>query len=97
MSYYKVLIVGDSRMHHLEAFLNNTTLNISYTVITLPGATLHRIVAAAIEALDADYSYHLTIIAGGINNMTMIRNLPERHARPIPQAYTISYIPVNHT
>lgn len=69
-------------MRHLEAFLNNTTLNIRYTVITLPGATLHRIATAAIAALNEDYTYHLTIIAGGINDMTMIRNLPQRHARP---------------
>lgn len=69
-------------MRHLEAFLSNTTLNIRYTVITLPGATLRRIAAAAIEALDADYLYHLTIIAGGINDMTMIRNIPQRHAHP---------------
>lgn len=69
-------------MRHLEAFLNHTTLNIRYTVITLPGATMHRIAAAAIEELNEDYSYHLTIIAGGINDMTMVCNLPQRHARP---------------
>lgn len=82
MNFYKVLIVGDSRMRHLEAFLSNTTLNIQYKVITLPGATLRRISAAAIDELNADYSYHLTIIAGGINDLTMIRNIPQRHARP---------------
>lgn len=82
MSYYKVLIVGDSRMRHLQAFLNNTTLNINYTVITLPGATLRRIASAAIAELNVNYSYHLTIIAGGINDMTMIRYIPSRHARP---------------
>lgn len=82
MNYYKVLVVGDSRMRHLEAFLNNTSLNIRYTVITLPGATLHRIAAVAIRTLQDDYSYHLTIIAGGINDLTMVRHLPVRHARP---------------
>lgn len=82
MSLYKVLIVGDSRLRHLEAFLNNTNLNIRYTVITLPGANLHRIASVAAETLDNNFSFHLTIIAGGINDLSMIRHVPLRHARP---------------
>lgn len=82
MSLYKVLVVGDSRTRHLEAFPNNTNLNIRYTVRPIPGATLQRIATAAAIALTEDNTYHLTIIAGGINDMSMIRHIPSRHARP---------------
>lgn len=82
MSLYRVLIIGDSRTRHLEGFLNNTTLNIRYTVITVPGATLHRLATVAVNALSQNFSYHLTIIAGGINDLSMLRYIPSRHARP---------------
>lgn len=82
MSLYRVLIVGDSHMRHFEAFLNNTTLNIRYTVVTLPGANLNRIATVAAEMLDNNFSFHLTIIAGGINDLSMLRHIPSRHARP---------------
>lgn len=82
MSLYRVLIVGDSRTRHLEGFLNNTSLNIRYTVITIPGASLHRIATVAANTLQENYSFHLTIIAGGINDLSMLRYIPSRHARP---------------
>lgn len=94
MSLYRVLIVGDSRMRHMEAFLNNTTLNIQYTVIMLPGANLHRIATTTADILDNNFSYHLAILAGGINDLSMIRHIPSRHARPrFNQVDTL----VNHT
>lgn len=60
----------------------NLLLNIQYTVITLPGANLHRIATVAAEALDNNFSFHLTIIAGGIKDISMSRHIPSRHARP---------------
>lgn len=82
MSRYRVLIVGDSRTRHLEGFLNNTTLNIRYTVITVPGATLHKLATVTVNTLSQNFSYHLIIIAGGINDLSMLRYIPSKHARP---------------
>lgn len=79
-SYYNILIVGDSRTQFLQNFLNQTSLNIRYHVITIPGATLQRIADVAIQTLDNPHYYHLTNHAGGINNITMLRHRPTRHA-----------------
>lgn len=82
MIFYQVLIVGDSRTRHLEVFLNNNTMNIRYTVITIPGASLHRIGTIAVNVLHERNFFHLTIIAGGTNDLSMLRYIPMRHARP---------------
>lgn len=79
-SYYNVLIVGDSRTRFLQNFLNQASLNLRFHVITLPGASLQRIADVAIQTLDNSYNYQLTILAGGINNITMLRYRPTRHA-----------------
>lgn len=79
-SYYNVLIVGDSRTRFLQNYLNQTSLNIRFHVITISGATLQRIADVAIQTLSNMHYYHLTIIAGGINNITMLRYRPVRHA-----------------
>lgn len=78
---YKVLVVGDSRMRHLETYLNATALNLDFTVKTLPGARLSNIALSAMAALSYSDVYHLVIIAG-INDMSKLVHLPSKHALP---------------
>lgn len=80
--YYHVLIVGDSRMRHLQSYLNDTSFNIYFTVVTLPGATLRRIMHEAIEIVRCSRPYQLIIIAGGINDLTVLHRHPTRHVFP---------------
>lgn len=44
MSLYRILVVGDSRVRFLQDNLNNTTLNMEFVVVVLPGANFQRIV-----------------------------------------------------
>lgn len=81
-NYYKVLIVGDSRLRYIEAELNNTSLNVRFTVIMLPGARMTNIRSSAMSKLSHSDSYHLTLIIGGINDMSRLAYLPTRHALP---------------
>lgn len=81
-------------MRNFENLLNDTRLNVTFKVITLPGATLIRIADTAIEILREDYRYQLIIVAGGINDMTVLRYQPFRHALP---NYTSINQLVSHT
>lgn len=79
---YKVLIVGDSRLRFLESELKNTSLNINFTVIMLPGARMSNIKTSAVTKLSQSDRYHLTLIIGGINDMSPLAHLPTRHTLP---------------
>lgn len=86
MNYYKVLIVGDSRVRHLGERLNRTSLNIRFTVRSLPGANLRRITLKAL--IEVSYEdYHLIILMGGINNLTRLFHNPTRHV--VPRHYAV--------
>lgn len=81
MSHYKVLIVGDSRVRYLRERLTRTSLNIRFTVKSLPGADLRGITLKALIEISYD-DYHLIILAGGINNITRLFHRPSRHVVP---------------
>lgn len=57
MSLYKVLIVGDSRVRYLGNRLDRTSLNIKFTVKSLPGADLRRVTLKALIEISYD-DYH---------------------------------------
>lgn len=80
--YFDILIVGDSRTRNLEDKLNNTSLNLRFNVITLPGANLKAIMLKTLTLLSYPNSYQLVCVAGGINNMTRLLHNPTRHAVP---------------
>lgn len=84
MNNHRILIVGDSRVRHLQEVLDLTSLNLSYMVITLPGAKLSDIAIKTIAELSyCDlYHYELVILAGGINNVSKLVYGPTRHAVP---------------
>lgn len=82
MSLYKVLVVGDSRVRSLQEHLNNTTLNLEFLVVVLPGANFQRIVLKAMIEISMDVEYQLIILIGGINNVTSLHYNPARHIRP---------------
>lgn len=84
MGSYRILIVGDSRTRHLQDILDQTSLNLSFHVITLPGAKLNDLALKTIAELsyhDLNY-YSLVILVGGINNLTKLVYRPTRHAIP---------------
>lgn len=85
---YQVLIVGDSRMRNLQTILNDTSLNIYFTVITLPGANLRRIMYETIQTIRCSRPYDLIIIAGGINDMSILHRYPSRHVFPRTRVVT---------
>lgn len=80
--YYDILIVGDSRTRGLEYSLNSTSLNLRFTVFTLPGASLNTIMLKALTSLSYSNTYQLVLLIGGINNMTRLLYNPTRHAVP---------------
>lgn len=84
MSNYKVLIVGDSRVRHLQGMLDQTSLNLSFRVIMMPGARLNTLALKTLTELSyCDlYTYNLIIIVGGVNNLTKLAYKPTRHAVP---------------
>lgn len=81
-AHYKVLIVGDSRLRYIESELNNTSLNVRFTVKMIPGARMASIKTSAKSILAHTNSYHLTLIIGGINDMSRLAYLPTKHALP---------------
>lgn len=80
--FLEILIVGDSRTRNLGHSLNSSSLNVHFTVITLPGANLDTITLKALTELSYSDIYSLIIISGGINNMTRLLHNPSRHAVP---------------
>lgn len=84
--FLDILTVGDSRTRDLENKLDyaslNMSMNLRFTVITLPGANLNLIMLKVLTALSYPNTYQLILIAGGINNMTRLLHVPSRHAVP---------------
>lgn len=78
----EILVVGDSRLRHLEPLLNDNTLNLHFTVKSLPGAKIADIALSAMASLSYSKIYDLTIIAGGINDMSRLAYSPTKHALP---------------
>lgn len=70
-----------SRVRHLGERLTRTSLNVRFTVISLPGADMRRITLKALVEISYD-DYHLIILAGGINNITCLFHRPSRHVLP---------------
>lgn len=79
---YKVLIVGVSRLRFIESELNNTSLNVRFTVMMLPGARMAGIKTSAMTKLAHTNCYHLTLIIGGINDISKLAYIPTKHALP---------------
>lgn len=79
---YNILIIGDSRVSRLETELRKTTLNLDFTVESLPGARFERITLKAMTMLAYYDHFHLVIITGGINDMSKHVHHPSRHALP---------------
>lgn len=82
MSYYRILIVGDSRVRNLQEELNATSLNLHFVVFTLPGANFYRICLKAKVEISYDDCYDLILLIGGINNLTRINRHPSYHIMP---------------
>lgn len=82
MGHYEVLVIGDSRLRGFDLFANDHSLNIDYSVYYFPGAQLHTLANEAVEILLRQKQFHLTIIAGGINNITKLNHNPSKHAVP---------------
>lgn len=84
MNNYKILIVGDSRVWHLQGMLDQTSLNLSFRVIMIPGARLDTLALKTLAELSYcdSYTYNLIILVGGINNLTKLIYRPTRHAMP---------------
>lgn len=80
--YHDVLVVGDSRLRHLESHLNSTSLNIQFTVKSTPGARMANITLSTLAALSYSDVYQLVIVSGGINDMSKLVYLPTKHALP---------------
>lgn len=72
----KVLLVGDSRLRHLDTLLNSMDPNFAFIGKSFPGARLNRIIVKTIETLLENNTFSLIIILGGINDITKIANRP---------------------
>lgn len=68
----KILLVGDSRLRHLDTILNSMDPNFAFISKCLPGARLNRIIANVKETLLENNTFSLIIILGGINDITKI-------------------------
>lgn len=66
-------------MRHLQTLFNKTSLNIHFTVVTLPGAS---IMQQAIEIVQFSRPFHLIILSGGINDISVLHQYPTRHVFP---------------
>lgn len=84
---YHVLCVGDSRLRHIQALLNNNHRDISYYCFVYPGATLGKLAyeLRTILSLVGDSYYDIIVIVGGICDLTHYRKSPTRW---ISLAYT---------
>lgn len=86
--HFDILIVGDSRTRGLEDKPYYTSLNLRFTVITLPGANLDSITLKMLTLLSYPNAFELIFVVGGINNMTRLLHNPTRHAVPRFRAVT---------
>lgn len=77
---HRILIVGDSRIRNLESLLNNTSLNLTFTVECLPGARIERIGLRIMSCLAHTSTYEMVLFVGGINDVTKVKFNPARHA-----------------
>lgn len=72
----KILLVGDSRIRHLDTILNSMDVNFAFISKCFPGTTISRIVKKTVEILNENNTFSLIIIFGGINDITRIANRP---------------------
>lgn len=77
---HRILVVGDSRIRNLGSLLNNTSLNLTFTVECLPGARIERIGLRIMTCLAYASNFELVIFIGGINDITKVKFNPTRHA-----------------
>lgn len=77
---FRILVIGDSRARYLNSYLNNTSLNLLFEVICIPGAKLEDLVLKTMALLSYEVNYDLIIFTGGINNITRITYRPCKHA-----------------
>lgn len=76
----RVLCVGDSRLGHLQALLNNNRRDISFSCFVYPGATLGRLAyeTRIIMSHVAQDHYDYIVILGGICDLTLLQKCPVR-------------------
>lgn len=77
---FRILVIGDSRVKYLSNQLNNTTLNLLFEVVCLPGAKIEDLVLKTRTLLSYEVKYDLIVFVGGINNITRLSYRPCRHA-----------------
>lgn len=72
----KILLVGDSRLKHLDTLLNSMDPNFAFIGKSFSGARLNRIIDKTIEILTENNTFSLIVILGGINDITKIAKRP---------------------
>lgn len=77
---HRVLIVGDSRIRGMGYYLNNTSLNLEFTVQCLPGARIEEIGVKIMTCLAYNDDFDLVLHIGGINDVTKLKFRPSRYA-----------------
>lgn len=68
----KILVVGDSRLRHMDLDLNAMDSDFAFICKCLPGGNLWRVMQVAKETILHNNTFFLIIIFAGINDITQL-------------------------
>lgn len=74
----KILLVGDSRIRHLDVDLNSRDPAFAFVCKCLPGACFLKVVQTTREIIIKNNTFSMIILLAGINDVTELIKQPER-------------------
>lgn len=74
----KILLVGDSRIRHLDMDLNSRDPGFAFVCKCLPGASFMKVVQKAREIITRNNTFSMIILLAGINDVTELIRQPEK-------------------
>lgn len=77
----KVLLVGDSRIRHMDLDLNAKDPDFAFICKCLPGANIRKATQVIKETILINNTFSLIILAAGINNVTHLIRKPIKLVR----------------
>lgn len=75
------MLVGDSRVRHLDLDLNGLDADFAYICKCLPGAGIKRVIQSAMDLIKKNNTFSLIIIFAGINDITQLVRKPLKYVR----------------
>lgn len=74
----KVLLVGDSRVRHMDIDLNSRDADFAFVCKCLPGAGFLKVTNKAKEIISRNNTFSMIILLAGINNITELVRHPNK-------------------